>query len=41
MEKGGAQREIGQNKATLTDKEKEENARKVKFDQYIKRMSEF
>jgi|TARA_B110001450_G_scaffold225178_1_gene223213 hypothetical protein len=38
MEKGGAQREIGQNKATLTEGEKEENARRQKVEQYIKRM---
>ena len=38
MEKGGAQREIGQNKPALTDGEKEENARRQKVEQYIKRM---
>jgi len=38
MEKGGAQREIGQNKPTLTESEKEENARRQKVEQYIKRM---
>ena len=38
MEKGGAQREIGQNKPTLTEGEKEDNARRQKVEQYIKRM---
>ena len=40
MEKGSGQREIGQNKAAMSEKEKEENARSRKIEQYLKQFSQ-
>ena len=39
MEKGG-QRAIGENKAKLTEKQKEELLKRQRIEQYLKRMSQ-